>query len=514
MRPSRLPFLPTFFAALAVAFGVAVVMRIGSHGDGNILRRGEAVGTALPGRPGPAEPVLVTAPTNADSVGSLAAPPRNAPYRELLTSPIPAVAASVPVSSTPAATQAATTATAGVAVEPKPTPAKAGIVARLTGPIIAALSGSAATAAPPPVVRQEIAPPKEKDPTSDSTPPQLLSIEFVPAQVHDGEEVLLTVVVNDDLSGVRSVSGSVASPTGGLIGFALAREGDGGRYASRVRIPKDAPDGVWRTNSLNLSDHASNTAILTSSQGTIPPSGSFRVLSAGSDTTPPVLRALRLEKPSMKAGDRNLIYIEAEDDKTGVAMVTGVFHSPSRNARVGFGCRNTGQLWECDFMPPPSADCGDWQLEQIQLQDKANNTAWARSDNPLVGGTRINLVSEQCDAQPPTLVALAVDRQVVVNVQDNVITVSARVTDDASGVESVSGHVIGPTDGTSAPRLYFSLGAMPNEPGTWTGPLTVPKSAAKGTWAIASVQLLDKARNLKVYSRADPLLAAAQFRVE
>jgi hypothetical protein len=43
--------------------------------------------------------------------------------------------------------------------------------------------------------------------------------------------------------------------------------------------------------------------------------------------------------------------------------------------------------------------------------------------------------------------------------------------------------------------------------------MVVPKLAAKGTWTVISVQVLDEARNLKSFSRADPQLANATFTV-
>ena len=84
----------------------------------------------------------------------------------------------------------------------------------------------------------------EKDSNSDTTPPQLISIEFVPPQVQDGQDATIVILATDDLSGVRGVSGTITSPTGkALQGFAEQHEGDSNRYVGRVHIPKDAEAG-------------------------------------------------------------------------------------------------------------------------------------------------------------------------------------------------------------------------------------------------------------------------------
>jgi len=49
------------------------------------------------------------------------------------------------------------------------------------------------------------------------------------------------------------------------------------------------------------------------------------------------------------------------------------------------------------------------------------------------------------------------------------------------------------------------------DPSTFVGHFTVRKLSAKGTWRVVWVSVTDNANNLKTYSTADPVLAAAQF---
>ena len=231
------------------------------------------------------------------------------------------------------------------------------------------------------------------DPDTDTVPPQLMAAEFVPPQVQDGEETTFTATVNDNLSGVRSVSGVIASPSGSMQGFACTRDGEGNRFVARINVPENAPAGVWSVKYLTLADNASNSVNLNAAQGGLPLSASFRVVSSDADSTGPQLKRLWLDRIAMRATEKNTLFVQADDDKSGIAMVSGVLVSPSQSARIGFGCRagSTG-VWECPISPPVCLDCGRWQLEQIQLQDKANNTTpLRRENNELVRAVAVDI---------------------------------------------------------------------------------------------------------------------------
>lgn len=354
----------------------------------------------------------------------------------------------------------------------------------------------------------------EDDPDTDVAPPQLLAVEFVPPQVHDGEETIFSAMVNDNLSGVRSVSGVIASPSGSMQGFACTRDAETNRFTARVPIPKDAAEGVWTVKYLTLSDNASNSVNLNAAAGALPPTASFRVISSTSDSSGPQLKAVWLDKPAMRAGERNTVFVQAEDEKSGVALVSGVFISPAKAARIGFSCRagNAG-TWECAVTPPVCLDCGVWRLEQIQLQDKANNLTTFRSDNALVGQIALDIAADRCDAAAPVVTALSVDPTVVSNAQASVIQVRAIMVDEGGcGVASLSGQAV-PPGGIGGQRRYFSF--EPSQDGqTFVGKLEIPQFAAKGQWSIAWIQALDKGHNLRAYSTSDRVVAGATFRVE
>ncbi len=520
-RP-HIRFLPAFFTTLVIVFGIAVALRIRSYSAREAAGTTATIGgadtisatkptTAVPPRPTQSGSAAVTA-TGADERAAAAGPKsdreREQRYNQLLHQSVaPAAGRGNRAAAAPAKPQATPTGA------PKPPPKQPSLLSRIVAPIADALSG--APKQPQQSGNAAVQDGRDiKDPNSDTTPPQLLAIEFIPPSVKDGESTLLAIAATDDLSGVASIAGNVISPSGALQGFALQREGDTNRYTTPIAIPKNAAEGIWHVNYLSLSDKASNTASFSFSQGTLPSTAAFRVVSSNADSTPPTLRAIWLDRVSMKAGEKNTVFVQADDDKSGVNLISGVFISPSRFARVGFGCRLAGgaDTWSCDFVPPASSDCGDWQLEQVQLQDKANNMIAVRHDNPLVAAVHLAVLSDQCDSHPPVVDAIALDRYATAAPGTIVVRVSA--TDDISGVSSVSGHFVytGQFAGSQPPKLWFACSATDAQ--TWSGPVAIPDKAALGVWRLEQLQILDKANNLKIYTTADPVVANVSFRVQ
>jgi hypothetical protein len=355
--------------------------------------------------------------------------------------------------------------------------------------------------------------PGEPDDETDIVAPQLLTADFTPREVRDGEETVFAAMVQDNLSGVRTVSGVITSPSGSTQGFSCTREGESSRFTSRIRIPKDAPEGTWVVKYMTLADNASNSIHLNQGQGVLPPSASFQVVSAGSDASGPQLEAIWFERNAMRAGERNTVFVQARDDKAGVSLVSGVLVSPSKSARIGFGCRlGAANTWECPVTPPSCLDCGLWRLEQIQLQDKAQNLTTFRQDHQAVTGVSVDIAGDLCDSSPPVIASLTLDPVLVTNAQASIITVSAVVVDDLCGTASLSGQAI-PPGGIGGQRRYISFQPQPDGR-SFVGKLEIPQFAAKGQWHISWIQTLDKGHNLKAYPATDPALAKATFVVE
>ena len=347
MAPSkRSAFLPVFFAGLTVIFGIAVWMRLSAYEttDGNAGRAaaGPVAGEEeAEARPSSSDDVMVLEEIPATGTTRTAST-RQQRYNELLRDAPPA----------PPSTSAQPIA-----------PKEASLLDRVMTPIANALGmnrparpSQQVVAAPPQPQRPqpqprlgeesprngeptEREPREESDPEADTLPPQLAGAEFIPAQVQDDGETMMSAIVTDNLSGVRSVSGVIASPSGALQGFACQREGETDRWIARIKVPRDAAEGVWNVKYLTLSDHANNSVNLNQNAGALPPGASFRVVSSGSDSAAPVLKGIYLERRAMNAGERNTVFVQADDDNTvdiyvGNASAQGIRLTPGASVTL------------------------------------------------------------------------------------------------------------------------------------------------------------------------------------
>lgn len=522
MARTRIPFLPLFLILLTAGFVVAVTIRARSYArmEQAVAVAPAATSTSVANDPLPpgyyrdATGALVPLPGTdtvsmplAGNVTTVSS--RAQRMRELLSEPL---------SATPARTTPPPKAPATTTITP---------TTQIKPPVVPPVRTPPAQPRPQPPTQPANNPnsgdkggrggddkhdPNKDDPNSDVTPPRLLGAEFNPTQVHDGEEALLYLTATDDNTGIRGISGTVTSPSGkALQGFSAQKDEVPNRFVARVGIPKDAEEGMWRVNFISLSDNASNTANLHYSTGGIPPTAVVKVISSRSDSVGPTLRAVSLERGVMKGGERLQIFVEADDDKSGVKFVSGVFQSPAKFARISFGCQvgSPETMWTCTMNTPAILDCGAWQLEQIQLQDAASNMTTVRGDNPLVGGVRLNISADQCDSTPPVLQTALVDPRVVTNQQGSNVILTVNATDDIAGVYGVMAQAVGPGQGSGK---WFPLNST-GEGTTWSGKVDIPHNAGKGKWKIAFIQVIDKGNNLRLYTSNDPQLANTTFEV-
>jgi hypothetical protein len=343
----------------------------------------------------------------------------------------------------------------------------------------------------------------------------------LPPRIRDGGETSIVVQPIDDLSGVKDVTGMLLSPNGkATVGFSARKEGESGNFVGRVGIPKDAEAGSWHVGWVQVSDNANNAKSFTNTAATAPASWRLIVESPDSDSTPPTLKAVWLERPAVEEKGTQIVYVMADDDNSGVASVTGTFQSPSKKALIGFGgqLKSESSTWAGTLTIPAGADCGDWTLLHIRLVDKAGNAATVAASDPLL--SRVSFAvsrSGPCDGTPPELESISLVPQVVSNEVQTVIEVTAYVRDEGSGTRGVSGRVEGPrpnVQGSDTPKIYFyctRTGSDPQAP--WTGKITVPRFSASGMWRVTWLQVQDAANNSQGYSMNDPVLANAVFEV-
>jgi hypothetical protein len=358
------------------------------------------------------------------------------------------------------------------------------------------------------------------DPESDRRPPVLEYLRFDPPETKGGGMSILSVGSTDDLSGVKLIHGSVRSPSGAAIVPFSARGATGGDvFTATIVVPPQAEAGEWFVANLQVVDKAENALTLAFARATVPEGGALRVVSEESDSTAPEVHRVSMVKDAVDAGEKNQIVVEVDDDRSGVALVTGAFQSPSKSAFIPFSCAPNGESssWQGDVVVPANADCGEWTLRQLRVVDKANNGSFVSMNAPEIGHVGFVVSGGgACDSDPPVVDAMYFEPTIVSNAAAADVVVTVVAHDDVSGVASVSGWIEGPvaTDGQS-PRISFRCAPDSRDPGApMTARIIVPQHAAMGNWRVTVAQVVDKARNARSYTGHDPALRDARFSVE
>ena len=389
-------------------------------------------------------------------------------------------------------------------------------------PVASPASPPVAPAVPHPVsspAKTKETPALVDDPESDRHPPVLQFLRFDPPEIQDGGAAVLSVGASDDLSGVKTVSGTVRSPSEAAVIFFVAQDTTGsGVFSASIAIPRQAETGDWFVGGLQIVDKANNPLIAAFPKTAVPTGGRLRVASAESDSTAPSVHRVWVDKGTVGAGEKNWLGVDVDDDRSGVASITGVFQGPSKSAFINFSCRPNGETsWAGDVVVPANADCGEWTLQQLRVADKANNTAFLTMDSPEVGRVSFTVAGGGgCDSDPPVIDALYFAPAIVSNTSASELTVTVAVHDEGSGVAFLTGRIDGPVSTSGqVPRIFFTSQPDPRNPDApLTARITVPQFAASGIWRVASVEVTDKAHNRRIYNRADPVLAEAGFTVE
>lgn len=503
---------PVVVALLVVAAGVGVALVRRALRDGEAPRAVPAIADAALPAPKPAASAGPTSPASSAPTTAVRPTPRPpSPAPRPLPPPTESAA---PEPAGPARTEAPPLPSA-----PVPAASRPDRTVSAPGPPAAARAPSAVDPARRDAAIDAPEPADERDPESDRTPPSLEAVRFDPPEVQDGGSSTLFVQASDDLSGPKLAWGLVRSPSGSAsLPFGPQAPGGADPTAFKITIPRDAESGLWYVAQLSLADKAGNTVGHAFAPANVPPGATLRVVSTGSDSTPPEVLRAWMDAPVANGGESTTIHFETRDDRSGVASVSGFFQSPSKAAQIWFSgiSKSDATLWDAEVRVPAKAECGDWTLQHLRLVDKAGNVAQTPGPSRLLegGGFRVSGESD-CDSSPPTIESFSLSPTIVSNESVAEIVVTAVVADVGSGAIALSGWFEGPVASSGqSPRNNFACAPNPEDPSApWVGKIVVPQFAAKGLWRVGGISVQDRARNFRHYAASDPVLAGVAFEV-
>ena len=237
------------------------------------------------------------------------------------------------------------------------------------------------------------------------------------------------------------------------------------------------------------------------------------------DTQKPVVTSFGFTPTSVDvtSGSANLTFnANITDNSSGVFLVIVTIrlanNSPlSGNATLTSGSTLNGN-WQVNFVVPQNSPAGTGMLFQMTVFDNSFNSISFPSPEFPTGTPTFTVVNTNVpDNVAPSLVSFSIDPTTVdVTLSPKIVKITANLTDNLSGVKTVSANVELP-NGT----VLSSFGSLllPSAAtalnGNWEIEFTIPKFTTPGTANITSLNAVDTSGNSITYSEMSiPALSA------
>jgi RHS repeat-associated protein len=383
------------------------------------------------------------------------------------------------------------------------------------------------------------------------TPPVLVAMSISPASVNvtgGSQAVTVSLTLTNNLSGVnfnavpfryneftiQSPSGRQAiSVTNTGTSFALTSgTALNGIWRATLTIPEFSEAGLWTVTALNVFDNAENELSLTTAQlaaGGFPTS--LTVISTP-DVTPPTLLGLSFSPPSVNttsSAQPVTLTLNLADSPAGVVFPGGSqltfdceIVSPSGKQqqwlttdefRLVSGTPQAGS-WAGIFTMPQYSEPGTWTIQQLLLQDAANNSEnlTAAAITALGFSPTFTVSDSSPDLTPPVLTYFNLAPQVLdTSIGPQIVVATLRATDSPAGVSFApttadftffyGPYVVNPTN-TLTLYTFCNQAAGTPQNGTWQCNITMPAFSAAGAWTVSAVRLKDADDNTVTYTTA------------
>lgn len=311
------------------------------------------------------------------------------------------------------------------------------------------------------VVPGETIKPAEKAVQSEITdmdPPVFNSISVDKTLAAAGDTVTVTVNVSDYGSGLSSGHAYYRLPSGETIDCYLGVVNE--KLVGTFSIGKYDEPGKWIVSYIDIYDYSGNCNEIYNSEIYSPDSGltvmdliagDFEVTGTTLDKNPPTLSSITMDKTSAAAGDTVTLKVVAQDDISGINNVSVNYKLPSgeimsTNSQKQFGYFKISlQIGQYD-------ESGTYKLDSIFILDNAGNYAEIYNseiyNDPELklqdfSEYNIEVTGTTPDFEPPVLNGITVDKPSAAALDR--VTITADISDDASGADYVCVYYLFPT---------------------------------------------------------------------
>ncbi|RFU68295.1 hypothetical protein D0469_12335, partial [Peribacillus saganii] len=217
------------------------------------------------------------------------------------------------------------------------------------------------------------------------------------------------------------------------------------------------------------------------------------------DSTPPILKSLSVSGTEMSPDKSVKIIAEASDDLSGISSIYISYEKPSGEGRsVSLYLNTATSKYEGTINVGTYDEPGEWKLNSITLTDKKENSrtivdtsyTWESYEKMDMSPYTIKVtgVLEQTDKTSPVLNTISISTQQTK--PGDTVKVVADVTDNESGVSSISASFSKPSGRSAYAYLYYN-----QTTGKYEGSITIDQYDELGEWQLYYVSMWDKAEN-------------------
>lgn len=340
---------------------------------------------------------------------------------------------------------------------------------------------------------------------TDTTPPQIQSFSIDKTTVnvkYQSQTVTWTAHITDATSGCSSASLTIFSPSEVpyiVNGSLTSGTPTDGYWSFPLTMPQSSELGAWMVDKAVLEDTAGNTAVIL--YGPV-----FQVSNSNVvDTTPPQLQSLTVDRNTVDVSTQDqTVYFTAHitDDLSGCANATITIVNPvdtrayTANGSLSSGTSTDG-YWTFPLTIKKFSQAATWTVKNITLEDAAGNTVSPQNSTSIyVNDNNQDIIYPNVDIHTLSANKTTVD----ITNQDQIVTYTAHITDDISGVNNIAISTFIPYIGNY--YLTSGIGSLfsgTSTDGYWNIPITFKRFSNIGTHAIGNITVADVAGNSAGY---------------
>jgi hypothetical protein len=355
---------------------------------------------------------------------------------------------------------------------------------------------------------------------ADTTPPELAALSFTPNVVDTSagpQTVTVTVQLVDADSGVangqlrfRSPSGNQLADTWWDANHRINGDEFKGEYENTLTLPQFSEQGTWSIEYVLLVDQATNTQWINTAQlqGLGFPT-TLTQQGKGDTTLPDLVRlAFKPSKIDTANGPQTVkIGLYIRDKPAGLAQAQLRFRSQS-GGQYADAVFDSSDLTSGDEFDgrygdtvtfPQFSEQGNWTIEYVLLQDRANNFGFLQTADLQAKGFGVTLPQTgNGDATPPSLLGLTFTPMTVnAALAPQSVTVHVHVTDKPAGVQNTQIRFRSPSGAQYSDVSFMAQHLVFGDvfDGEYEDVLTIPQHAESGLWTIDYAMIVDAVTN-------------------